>query len=81
MARTTKFYHYEVVGYGPFPFDMLRYDAAWPAGGPTVSYMALDYRQAWELGVVTLGLVGLQPPTEARWQSFGWRVQNVGTVG
>lgn len=54
--------HYEVEGSGPFPHDMLRYDEAWLR------------RDEPGTGRRRVGVVGIHPPTVARWASFGWRV-------
>lgn len=56
-------YRYLVQGRGEFPMDMLRYDEARPFHG-------LSERE--ETRVVTV--IGRRRPTNARWESFGWRV-------
>lgn len=60
---------YCVTGSGDFPFDMLRYDAAWPAN-PDAAWMMADasgrMRSVW--------LHSYREPTTARWQSFVWSV-------
>lgn len=70
MARTTR-YHYTVTGRGRFPFDMLRYDQAWPEdGGMSMGGgNGEDSRERREQR-----LIGLNPPTADRWASFGWYV-------
>jgi hypothetical protein len=66
---------YNVVGRGAFPFDMLRYDCAWPATsldagmlGPTVP----DTSRSWR----TIRLYSCREPTVDRWRSFGWTVKD-----
>lgn len=61
-------YVYEVQGKGGFPLDMLRYDRCWFAR-ETDSLMVLGARKASDY---VIRVRGLQPPTEARWKSFGW---------
>ena len=58
-------YKYTVFGRGPFPFDMLRYDEAWPRETMDALKLAAMDRRA-------ITLVGNGEPTEARWASFGW---------
>ena len=55
-------FHYEVEGDGAFPYDMLRYDEAWVR------------RDEPGTGTRRIHVVGIHPPTAARWNSFGWRV-------
>lgn len=71
---------YEVVGDGPFPVDMLRYDASYPIEGAELI-----------LSEAGFGMRALKPeprrvrlhhrdayagwhPTYDRWSSFGWQV-------
>ncbi|HYF74083.1 MAG TPA: hypothetical protein VD864_14730, partial [Nocardioides sp.] len=67
---------FAVVGRGPFPFDMLRYDEAWPRD--TESAQALATVGMTEDRFVTLTTVARHRPTPERWASFGWRVLAVG---
>lgn len=60
---------FAVEGSGEFPIDMLRYDRCWPAAEAQVPYLT-----ASRSGRRHVLLTGLQEPTQARWQSFGWRV-------
>src|SRR5689334_13711420 len=76
MART-KVFSYRVTGWGAFPIDMLRYDAAWPARQEDVSRVMLarmddDYRD-----IRSVDITSHSAPTEARWASFGWRVSGI----
>jgi len=74
MAYITM-YEFTVEGKGEFAFDMLRRDRCWPKTETTDSVNIAPYHRSAlykELRQVTL--VGLSPPTEGRWESFGWRV-------
>jgi len=62
-------YQYTVRGSGTFPIDMLRYDAAYPAGRETVDGLApSNYAKR------KVRLISYHPPTADRWKSFGWTV-------
>jgi hypothetical protein len=74
-------YHieYEVKGYAPFPFDMLRYDASYPARPEDASLLVNVNDLPRQREVVTVRLVHTHPskawqPTVGRWESFGWQV-------
>jgi hypothetical protein len=77
MAKT---YEFDVSGQGRFPIDMLRYDRCSPASEADSSIVerTFDLRAARVAGQAQgnqmVRLVGPHPPTEGRWQSFGWRV-------
>jgi len=63
----------EVIGNSPFPWDMLRYDQAWPADGDAVA----AFEQLAEEGSrprerMTVRLRCESGPTVARWSSFLW---------
>jgi hypothetical protein len=60
------FFHYTVVGTGPFPEDMLRYDACWPKDGSLGNGRWNERRE--------VRLTGIKEPTIGRWLSFGWAV-------
>lgn len=68
---------FTVEGRGPFPFDMLRYDRAWPADQMSVTKLAT---LAQEFGYRRVELVRAYPvggdpnPAFERWASYGWRV-------
>lgn len=63
-----------VKGSLPFPMDMLRYDACWPAR--TEDALAIVASMDPMSGPVEVTLYGVSPYgfTAGRWQSFGWTV-------
>ncbi|HEY6415282.1 MAG TPA: hypothetical protein VIX41_03560 [Acidimicrobiales bacterium] len=61
-------YRYTVEGRGSFPEDMLRYDSCWPGRQADVPLPGPSSESR------RVEVVGIKPPTEARWHSFGWRV-------
>jgi len=73
MATKVYFYRYNVTGSFPFPFDILRYDRAWPTSGYDSSMME-ELSQPGH-GPATIALAGLSRPTVDRWKSFGWKVE------
>jgi hypothetical protein len=60
---------FTVKGTGEFPFDMLRYDAAWPNASDDAAKMGA---RGWRSVRLTTQQNGA--PTAARWESFGWKV-------
>jgi hypothetical protein len=64
--RPSRLYTYWVAGKGEFPYDMLRYDRAWP-----VEHVGDIPRKGEER---TVKLRSHKPPTPARWASFWWFV-------
>lgn len=70
-----KAYRYAVIGMGEFPFDMLRYDRAFPTVEQETPLMGNAHRQ--DEGMRRIHLMSAQAPTKARWGSFGWRVEEV----
>lgn len=78
MAKA-KIVTFTVEGGGSFPFDMLRYDACFPNSEVFDSYN-LEWSGQPGLRQITLrhyvlqGQVLLNYPTEARWNSFNWRI-------
>jgi hypothetical protein len=77
MAKTY-LYRYSVTGTGSFPFDMLRYDASWPASQEDASILHAGHPRPSGPGrpkPYTLTLHSHKLPTEGRWRSFGWHVQ------
>lgn len=68
-----------VKGAGTFPFDMLRYDGAYPR---TESDAGLLYPHEKEMREVTLIVTGstkhMCTPEARRWESFNWRVTSMG---
>ncbi len=69
-------HEFTVEGKYDFPFDMLRYDQCWPKSesDSAVIERSTIPRQRRPFRVT---LQGIDEPTEARWQSFGWRVTEV----
>jgi len=66
-----------VVGTGRFPFDMLRYDEAWPVAGADANAIGRDthnVRASDSRRIVRLMTHKYFGPTIGRWESFGWRV-------
>lgn len=84
MARINKRTRFTVEGSGAFPFDMLRYDHAWPEKEATDSYqlgLTLAFGDAYlNTRRVTLLTDSPHAPNEARWRSFTWSVVNVEKV-
>jgi hypothetical protein len=70
--RPTKMYEYYVSGRGDFPFDMLRYDAAWPASGEDAAKLERDGELRSKVRSVRLR--SYREPTIDRWLSFLWSV-------
>lgn len=68
---------YAVVGTGEFPFDMLRYDQAFPNTGDDAGLIAATRC----IDSVEITLRSIKPPTVERWKSFGWTVINPVTKG
>lgn len=69
-----------VVGSGTFPFDMLRYDNAWPSREDDASAMYPHRDRAKERREVRI--CTLYSFTPERWQSFGWACRvDEGSVG
>jgi hypothetical protein len=60
---------FRVRGSGEFPFDMLRYDECWPAGADDAAAMNKTGRR-----LITLRVANHFAPTEARWNSFNWKI-------
>jgi hypothetical protein len=85
MAKTPTPTEFTVRGTGLFPFDMLRYDSCWPKSQEDTAAIEATTRRRTrgsienpgpaELTVVTLLTIGTNAPTEARWDSFGWKVR------
>jgi hypothetical protein len=71
-----KLYEFTVVGYGNFPLDMLRYDAAWPADQDSVLALTFDVKDKEPRKVI---LRSIRPPTPGRWSSFLWQCGPVKT--
>lgn len=73
--RPKAMYRYCVTGTGLFPIDMLRYDSCWPYSSGDGLVM-VSRETPGKARTVKLGSYG--PPTEGRWQSFGWTVSKYG---
>jgi hypothetical protein len=71
--RPREQYRYTVKGSGVFPWDMLRYDAAYPASQEAVNAMTAE-RRTTGAAVRKVELRSYHAPTPARWESFGWVV-------
>jgi len=72
---------FDVTGSGRFPFDMLRYDACYPANSEGAVAMAYD--DGAPVRTVTLHHYADARewhPTERRWESFTWHVVPGSTV-
>ena len=72
-----RIYYYTVEGTTDFPVDMLRYDAAWPTQecGNTTCYNILTPEPLEKkLEPRQVSLASRKKPTDARWNSFSWRV-------
>jgi len=67
--------HFVVEGLGDFPFDMLRYDSAYPMTERD-SYLAGHTGEVRRVAV-TSRKVNDNDPTALRWQSFGWTVVGI----
>jgi len=76
MTRATVTY-FRVRGRFEFPWDMLRYDMAWPVDSDD---LRLILRRVGDPGgllmyvVIKLGCVQVNGPTVKRWESFNWSV-------
>lgn len=72
-----------VEGSGSFPVDMLRYDACTPAHSDDAISMVkhfrdYDYNEVRRVKLMMRSSFAKTQPTAARWESFGWRVVEVG---
>jgi hypothetical protein len=75
--RKGELYRILVSGTYNFPIDMLRYDAAWPASEADAGRIEATYFERTRSGITSVELLSNRPPTEGRWQSFGWKVTEV----
>jgi len=76
MPKTYR-HEFQVQGTAPFPFDMLRYDACYPAHeSPDSAAMGRLEHSRITVTTVTMVHTGEKHwvPTGARWRSFMWKV-------
>ncbi len=78
---TRKTFYFAAVGRGVFPFDMLRYDQAFPAtegeDSPKLAVGLYGVDEAFKKPRVVVLCVNWEKHyrnTPGRWESFGWRV-------
>jgi hypothetical protein len=75
LAQATRqLWFYSVQGSGSFPIDMLRYDRCWPASEGSDSAGIYYSHALGDNESRTVCLIGIDQPTERRWESFGWKV-------
>jgi hypothetical protein len=67
-----------VTGWGQFPIDMLRYDRATPASEGDSAAITNSFNRP--RGAITVNLLCPRPPTQGRWESFGFRVTSITVV-
>ncbi len=76
-TKTKKVWVFTVRGEGSFPFDMLRYDRAFPQTETDSTRMGWSPRIGphgpREVSLITES----SAPTDGRWESFGWTVVRV----
>jgi len=76
-----KRHEYTVTGRYPFPVDMLRYDSAYPANPTAVSRINEGVTSPGvgkpfrDREVLSIRLASHRPPTEDRWNTFGWYIE------
>jgi hypothetical protein len=74
MAKV-KIWTFTVFGQFEFPFDMLRYDRAWPASEIESSHMEAPNPRSTDWRTIRhVKLNSLNTPTAERWNSFGWGI-------
>lgn len=76
-------FRYTVIGKGPFPFDMLRFDGAFPASTDDALKLCLGSDATREERATTREITlrvttnnALFLPCFDRWRSFGWVVKS-----
>ena len=72
--RPKSYWEFTVEGNGEFPWDMLRYDRCWPASEDQIVALAPYHRGELFKNTRQVKMRGLNEPTPARWESFGWKV-------
>ena len=78
--KPRSYYTYWVTGRGQFPFDMLRYDCAWPYDGEAAARMDGGYGYGTPPTARKLRSIKMasnREPTLGRWSSFNWSVSAV----
>jgi hypothetical protein len=82
MRKRARCSTFIVSGFGEFPFDMLRYDGAYPASeqdaGKLSNYcQAMRENRQTERFAIELRTCHDTAPTERRWESFLWKVTHI----
>jgi len=72
--RPSRLYEYYVSGKGYFAFDMLRYDACWPATSEDAVKLDTGPSSDYGFKVRSIKMRSYKVPTIDRWASFGWSV-------
>lgn len=72
--RPQTIFDYYVTGRGIFPFDMLRYDYAWPADSESAAIIMDDCHHSLHGKLRSVHLRSYRHPTIERWSSFLWSV-------
>lgn len=67
---TNKMYRFTVAGRSYFPTDMLRYDACWPRFPDDSAAVGARHED-----ITIVHLASHRKPTEGRWASFMWPIQ------
>ncbi len=70
---------YTFISTRPFPIDMLRYDACFPATEESSNEIILSLHENTGAIVFRVTLEFRRVPTFVRWQSFGWKELKSGT--
>lgn len=73
-VKPSRVYEYFVTGHGTFPFDMLRYDCAWPADSEAAFLMECHPGHESFRKNRSIKLRSYREPTVDRWASFMWSV-------
>ena len=71
---------FTAIGSGKFPFDMLRYDCCYPADGESAELLRkgeFPVLGRTEIRIVCVKLTSDAMPTVARWNSFGWGIDEL----
>jgi hypothetical protein len=71
-----RIYTFTVLGEGPFPVDMLRYDLCYPKSQSDSGEIERSYKRSLR-DEHRVTLVSSKHPTEERWGSFGWLLESV----